>query len=256
MLIDSHAHLDMPEFNKDRSEVIQRAHQSGINYMITVGIDVESCRCAIALSEEFESVYAIVGIHPHNAKNIDNDTYDILKKLTRHDKVCALGEIGLDFFRNLSPREVQKKRFRELIDLAREEKLPIVVHDRDAHQETLSILKEGKAGEIGGVIHCFSGDYRMASHCITMGFYISIPGTITFHNALGLQEVVRHIPLERILIETDCPFLAPVPFRGKRNEPSYVKYVAEKIAQLKGLDFNEVAQVTSRNAKAVFKIPT
>ncbi|MCK5255422.1 MAG: TatD family hydrolase [Deltaproteobacteria bacterium] len=256
MLIDSHAHLDMPEFDKDRNEVIQRAHDCGIEYIITVGIDVDSCRHAIRLAEEFESVYAIVGIHPHNVKDIDGGTYDILRKLTQHEKVCALGEMGLDFFRNHSPRDIQLTRFREQIALAKELELPMVVHDRNAHRETLAILKEEKAFEVGGVIHCFSGDYEMASKCLNMGFYISIPGTITFKNAKSLQELVRSIPLDRILLETDSPFLAPMTFRGKRNEPSYVRYVADKIAKLKKLDFEEVASVTSQNVKTLFRIPT
>ncbi|KPJ60066.1 MAG: hydrolase TatD [Deltaproteobacteria bacterium DG_8] len=255
MLIDSHVHLDMPEFNKDRNEVIQRAHDRGIDYIVTVGIDVESCRHTLRLSEEFESVYAIVGIHPHNAKDIDETSYDFLRTFTRHNKVCALGEIGLDFFRNLSPRDIQVIRFREQIALAKELELPMVIHDRNAHRETLSILREEKAYEVGGVIHCFSGNQAMASQCLDMGFYISIPGTITFNNASLLQEVVRHIPLERIFLETDAPFLAPVPFRGKRNEPSYVRYVADKIAKIKRLDFEEVANVTSHNAKTLLQIP-
>ena len=255
MLIDSHAHLDMPEFDKDRNEVIQRAHDCGIEYIITVGIDVDSCRHAIRLAEEFESVYAIVGIHPHNVKDIDGGTYDILRKLTQHEKVCALGEMGLDFFRNHSPRDIQLTRFREQIALAKELELPMVVHDRNAHRETLAILKEEKAFEVGGVIHCFSGDYEMASKCFDMGFYLSIPGTITFRKATSLQELVRKLPLGRILIETDAPFLAPDPFRGKRNEPSYVQYVADKIAKIKKLDFEEVTAATSRNAKTLFKIP-
>ena len=255
MLIDSHAHLEMPEFAQDLSGVIQRAHDNGVNYIITIGIDIQSCKQAIALAEGNKSIYAILGIHPHNAKDIDKSTYPILRNLIQHDKVSALGEIGLDFFRNLSPQKVQIKRFRELIALARELKLPIVVHDRNAHQETLSILKEEKAFEVGGVIHCFSGDYKMASECLDMGFYISIPGTITFKNATSLQEIVRNIPLERILLETDSPFLAPMPFRGKRNEPSYVRYVADKIAKLKKLDFEEVANVTSQNVKTLLKIP-
>jgi TatD DNase family protein len=255
MLIDSHAHLEMSEFVQDRKDVIQRAYNNGIDCIITIGIDIEACQQAIALAEEFEFVYAVLGVHPHNAKDIDEGTYHILRSLTQHDKVCALGEIGLDFFRNLSPQDVQIKRFKELIELARELTLPIVVHDRDAHQETLSILKEEKAFEVGGVIHCFSGDYEMAANCLDMGFYISIPGTITFSKSTSLQELVRSIPLEWILIETDSPFLAPIPFRGKRNEPSYVRYVADKIAKIKNLDFEEVASVTSQNAKALFKIP-
>ena len=254
MLIDSHAHLEMPEYHNDRKEVIQRAHDSGIDYILTIGIDIEACHHAIALAEEFEFIYAVVGVHPHNAKDIEGDTYDSLRKLTQHEKVCALGEIGLDFFRNLSPQDVQTKRFRELIALARDLKLPIVVHDRDAHKETLAILKEEKAFEVGGVIHCFSGDYEMASKCLDMGFYISIPGTITFRKAASLQELVKRIPLERILVETDAPFLTPVPFRGRRNEPSYVSYVADKIAKIKKTDFAEVASVTTRNAKTLFHL--
>jgi TatD DNase family protein len=164
--------------------------------------------------------------------------------------------MGLDFFRNHSPREVQLKRFGEQVALAREVHLPVVIHDRDAHRETLDILKEEKASEVGGVIHCFSGDYSMASACMDMGFYISVPGTVTFAKAQALQEVVRRIPLERVLIETDCPFLAPVPFRGKRNEPAYVQYVAHAIAEIKKLSFEAVAEVTSRNACSVFSIPS
>ena len=255
IVIDSHAHLEMPEFDEDRSEVITRARENGIGYIVTVGIDIATCRKALALADAFDTIYAIVGVHPHNVKHIDGKTYTQLKEFVQHEKVRAVGEIGLDFYRNLSPRDVQMKRFRELISLAREVKLPIVVHDRDAHDETLSILKEEKAFEVGGVLHCFSGDYGMAAQCFDMGFYISIPGTVTFRNAHALQEVVRRSPLERMLIETDAPFLTPVPFRGKRNEPSYVRFVADTIAQLKGIDANEVALVSTRNAQSLFHIP-
>jgi TatD DNase family protein len=254
MLIDTHAHLDMPEFDKDRNEVIKRAQEGGIDYILTVGIDPDSCRSAITLAEQFDFVYAIVGIHPHNAKDVDEASYDFLRTCARHAKVRALGEMGLDFFRNHSPREVQLKRFREQVALAREVRLPVVIHDRDAHRETIDILKEEKASEVGGVIHCFSGDYAMAAACMDMGFYISVPGTVTFTKAQTLQEVVRRIPLERVLIETDCPFLAPVPFRGKRNEPAYVQYVARAIADIKNLSFETVAATTSENARLLFGI--
>jgi TatD DNase family protein len=256
MLIDTHAHLDMPEFDRDRNEVVKRAQEGGVEYIVTVGIDEASCRSAITLAEEFAFVYAIVGIHPHNAKDVDAASYDLLRSYARHAKVRALGEMGLDFFRNHSPREVQLSRFREQVALAREVHLPVVIHDRDAHRETLEILQEEKAAEVGGVIHCFSGDYAMASKCMDMGFYISIPGTVTFPKAQTLQEVVRCIPLERVLIETDCPFLAPVPFRGKRNEPAYVQYVARAIADIKKLSFEKVAEVTSQNACSVLSIPS
>jgi TatD DNase family protein len=168
--------------------------------------------------------------------------------------VKAYGEIGLDFFRNLSPREVQLDRFREQIALAKELKLPIVVHDRDAHQETLEILRSEKAEECGGIIHCFSGDYDMAKHCLDMGFYISIPGSITFRNAKPFQEIIRELPLESLLLETDAPFLAPVPFRGKRNEPSYIRSTAQKVAEIKKISFEKVAEVTTQNALRVFKL--
>ena len=256
MLIDSHAHLEMPEYKKDRDGVIKRARDEGIGYIVTVGIDVDSCRQALKLADTYDTVYAIVGVHPHNVKHIDGNTYTQLKQFVLHEKVRAVGEIGLDFYRNLSPQDVQLKRFRELIALAREVKLPVVVHDRDAHRETLSILQEEKAFEVGGVIHCFSGDYAMASKCFDMGFYISIPGTVTFRKAHTLQEVAKRSPLDRMLIETDAPFLAPVPFRGKRNEPSYAKYVAEALAHLKGIDVEEVARVTSSNTQSLLGIPS
>lgn len=256
ILIDSHAHLEMSDYKDDRNEVITRARESGIGYIVTVGIDIATCKKALALADEFDTIYAIVGVHPHNVKHINEKTYTQLKEFLRHEKVRAVGEIGLDFYRNLSPRNVQLKRFRELISLAREVKLPMVVHDRDAHEETLSILREEKAFEVGGVIHCFSGDYAMASQCFDMGFYISIPGTVTFKKAHALQDVVKRSPLERMLIETDAPFLAPVPFRGKRNEPSYVRFVADALAQLKGVAVEEVARVTSSNAQSVFGIPS
>jgi TatD DNase family protein len=178
----------------------------------------------------------------------------VLKGLCKDEKVKAFGEIGLDFFRNLSPRDIQLKRFREQIGLAKEVKLPIVIHDREAHQETMEILRSERAEECGGIIHCFSGDYEMAKTCIDMGFFISIPGTITFKNADGFREIVRRIPLESLLIETDAPFLTPEPYRGKRNEPSFVRYTAQKMAEVKKLSFEKVAEVTTENALRVYKL--
>ena len=256
MLVDSHAHLEMPEFQKDLEEVIQRAKESGVEYIFTVGTEKKDWKRALEISHSHPRVFAILGVHPHNAKEIDDRTYPILKDLCRNEKVRAYGEIGLDFFRNHSPREVQIKRFREQIALAKELHLPIVIHDRDAHEETLEILKSEKAEVYGGIIHCFSGDYRMAKECIDMGFYISVPGTITFKNAGEFQEIVRNLPLESLLVETDAPFLAPVPFRGKRNEPGFVPYTAQKIAELKKVPFEKVAEVTTANALRVFKLKT
>jgi TatD DNase family protein len=207
---------------------------------------------ALEIAHSHSSVYAILGVHPHNAKEIDEETYSTLTKLCRDEKVRAYGEIGLDFYRNLSPRAVQLTRFREQIVLARELGLPIVIHDREAHRETLEILRSEKAEECKGIIHCFSGDYEMAKDCIEMGFYISVPGTITYKNADGFQEIVRRLPLESLLIETDAPFLAPVPFRGKRNEPSFVRYTAQKVAEIKKVSFEKFAEITTENALRIY----
>jgi TatD DNase family protein len=254
MLIDSHAHLEMPEFKKDLEGVIQRAKESGITYIFTVGTERKDWNRTLEIAHLHPSVYAILGVHPHNAKEIDDQTYPILMKLCRDEKVKAYGEIGLDFFRNLSSRDVQLKRFREQIGVAKQLGLPIVVHDREAHHETLEILKSEKADECGGIIHCFSGNYEMATECIEMGFYISVPGTITFKNAERFQEIVRKIPLESLLVETDAPFLTPIPFRGKRNEPSYVRYTAEKVAEIKKISLDKVAEVTTENALKVYRL--
>jgi len=252
--IDSHAHLDLSEFKKDMPDVIQRAKESGIENIITIGIGVQECKAALRIAEAYPSVYAAIGIHPHNAKSLDLKTLDFLEDNAKHKKVVALGEMGLDFFRNHSSREDQIRAFRAQLDLAKSVKLPVIIHDRDAHDETLSILEEEKAGLTGGVIHCFSGDAQMAFKCIDMGFYISIPGTVTFKNAKKQIEVVRKIPIEKTLIETDCPFLAPVPYRGKRNEPLYVKYVAEAIAKIKNMQLEDVARITVLNTKKFFSL--
>ena len=252
MLVDSHAHLEMPDFKRDLEQVIQRAKESGVGYIFTVGTEKKDWKRAVEIADSHPSIYAILGVHPHNAKEIDDQTYPTLRKLCRNGKVKAYGEIGLDFFRNLSPRDIQLKRFREQIALAKELGLPIVVHDREAHQETLEILKSEKAEECGGIIHCFSGDYGMAKACMGMGFYISITGNITFKNAEELREIVKRIPLESLLVETDAPFLTPDPFRGKRNEPSYVRYTADKVAEIKKVSFERVAEVTTENALRVY----
>ena len=254
MLIDSHAHLEMPEFRKDLDEVLQRAKDSGVKYIFTVGTEKKDWRRALEIAQSHPSVYAILGIHPHNAKEIDEKTYPVLKELCKHERVKAYGEIGLDFFRDHSPRDVQLRRFREQVCLAKELKLPIVVHDREAHQETQEILKSEKAGENGGIIHCFSGDEEMAKACIDMGFYISIPGSITYKSAGPFHELVKKLPLESLLVETDAPFLTPVPFRGKRNEPSYVRYTAERVAEIKNIPFEKVAEATTQNALTVFRL--
>jgi TatD DNase family protein len=254
MLIDSHAHLEMPEFKKDLEEVLQRAKEAGVQIIFTVGTEQRDWGRALEIANAHPWVYAILGVHPHNAKEIDDSTYPTLKKICRGEKVRAFGEIGLDFFRNHSPRDVQVKRFREQIGLAKELKLPIVVHDRDAHEETLEALRSERADDCGGIIHCFSGDLDMARKCMDMGFCISVPGSITYKNAESFQKIVRELPLDSLLVETDAPFLTPVPFRGKRNEPGYVRYTAQKVAEIKKIPFEKVAEATTENALRVFRL--
>ena len=254
MLIDTHAHLTMPQFKKDFKEVLRNAKTKGIKRIITVGTDINDCRKAVALANEHDFISASVGIHPHDAKTITPETYPRLREWAQQDNVVAIGEIGLDFFRGLSPREIQAQRFREQLQLARKVSLPVIIHDREAHQEVVKILREEKAETIGGVIHCFSGDRDMAKECLDMGFYISIPGTITYKNSGDFQKLVQYLPLEQILIETDCPFLAPHPFRGKRNEPAYVRYTAEAVAKIKKMEIDELGEITTRNAKKLFNL--
>jgi TatD DNase family protein len=254
MFIDSHAHLEMGEFDGDRDEVLSRALAAGVERIVTVGTNLPDCRKAVEIAHRHPSVYAAIGIHPHEAGTINGETYDELKALAKDGRVVAWGEIGLDFFHRHSAPEIQLKRFEEQLCIAEELALPFVIHDRDAHRETLSLIR-GWKGKRSGVIHCFSGDVAMAETCLDMGFYLSIAGPVTFPKAFQLQEVVRHCPLERLLIETDAPYLAPQPRRGKRNEPAYVVHTARQIGALKGVAPEEVGRITSENARRVFRIP-
>lgn len=254
MLVDSHAHLEMKDFDKDRERVIARAQEAGVKYIITVATNIPDTLKALEIAQKNAGVFVALGIHPHEAKEIKEEDFTELRRLAREEKVVAFGEIGLDFYRQHSPREIQLRRFRELVRLGQEISLPIIIHAREAHEETIRILREEANGQWRGVFHCFSGDLAMAQQVIQMGFFISIPGTVTFKKSWQQQEVVQKIPLERILLETDAPFLAPEPYRGKRNEPAYVRYTAEKIAQLKGLSFADVARITSLNAHLLFGV--
>ena len=254
MLIDSHCHLEMPDFQRDLEQVLQRAKDAGVGYIFTIGTEEKDWRKAVEIAEAQASVYAILGIHPHNAKEIGDQTYATLRALCTHRKVKACGEMGLDFFRNFSPRDVQLRRFREQINLAKEMGLPIVVHDREAHRETLEVLKSEDAATCGGIVHCFSGDYEMARKCIDLGFYISLPGSLTYRNADRFREIVKRLPLGSLLIETDAPFLTPVPLRGRRNEPSYVRYTAEKLAEIKKVSFEKIAEMTTANASRIYRL--
>jgi TatD DNase family protein len=251
--IDTHAHLDMPEF-KDLPQVIQRAREAGVSTIMTVGIDPASCRKAIEIAGTYPGIFAILGVHPHDAANVGEKDLDSLKALARHEKVKAWGEIGLDFFRNLSPPAIQQEIFRRQITIAKELKLPVVIHSRSATRETITCLREERAGEMGGVIHCFSGDAKAARQYLEMGFLISIPGVVTFNKAEGLREVVKGLPADKLLLETDAPFLAPVPHRGKRNEPAYVSLTAAACAEIRGEDISVLADFTTRNARRVFRL--
>jgi TatD DNase family protein len=256
MLIDTHAHLEMREFNDDREDVIKRAREAGVEYIITIGTTIESSRDAVLLAEKYDFIYAAIGIHPHEVKDILHPTYEILRHFAQHKKVVAYGEIGLDYHYEHSPRTDQKRKFRDMLREARELDLPVIVHDRDAHDDTLQILSEEWSPDLGGVLHCFSGDAAMAKRAIEMGFSLSIAGPVTFPKAESLREVVKQIPIEHLLIETDSPYLAPQPVRGRRNEPAFVRHTAEAIAALKGLSVDDVARITSFNAMQLFGIGT
>ncbi|NTW58911.1 MAG: YchF/TatD family DNA exonuclease [Nitrospirae bacterium] len=254
MLIDTHAHLEMREFNDDRDDVIKRAKDAGVEYIVTIGTTVESSRDAVMLADKYDLIYAAIGIHPHEAKDILHPAYEILRHFAQHKKVVAYGEIGLDYYHEHTQRVVQQRKFRDMLHEAKELKLPIIVHDRDAHEDTLRILKDDWDPALGGVMHCFSGDIEYAKQVMDLGFHISIAGPVTFPKAQALRDVVKQVPIEQLLIETDAPYLAPQQFRGKRNEPAYVRTTAEEIAKVKGLTFDDVARITSFNAMQLFGI--
>jgi len=254
MLIDSHAHLDMKLFDADRDQVIDRAVSNDVRYIISVGIDNISSRNALNLATHYPSIFATAGIHPHNADDANKDDLEHIALMAQQDKTIAIGEIGLDFFRNRSSRQNQIEVFTQQLDIAMSLDLPVVIHDREAHTETVNILTSFKQKEQRGIIHCFSGDYKLAKTFINMGYYISIPGAVTYNNASQIHDVVRRVPLNRLLLETDAPFLTPIPYRGKRNEPSYIVHTAQKIANLRGISFKEVSYQTSKNVCQLFNL--
>ncbi len=253
VLIDSHAHIYYRDYDADFEEMLQRATDAGVAAILVVGTDIESSRESVALAEKYPQMYAAVGIHPHDAGAVTEECYQTIRELAlSSSKVVAIGEIGLDFYRDRSPRDVQETVFRRLLRLANELKKPVIIHDRDAHQQVLDCLRQ--EGAHRGVLHCFSGDAAMAAEAIGMGFYISIPGTITYPGNNSLREVVRVASIDRMLVETDCPYLTPVPYRGKRNEPAYVRLAAERLAEVKGLMLDDVARITTKNVRDLFGI--
>ncbi len=253
-LVDSHAHLDNRPFADDLDAVIDRAADNGIGYILSVGCDLDSSRANVELAQRYPALYAAVGFHPHDATALTPAALDRLRELLNRPKVVAVGEIGLDYYRNRSPHQIQQQAFRRQLSLARETGKPVIIHDRDAHADVLRILAEEDAGSIGGVLHCFSGDLEMARKCLDLGFYLSFTGTITYPKNEAVRQLLGQLPLERILLETDCPYLAPQPFRGKRNEPAYVRYTAETLADIRGLTVDDVARITSRNCFDLFGI--
>lgn len=249
--VETHTHLDLIKRNAE--EVVKDAAEKKVTKMVTVGIDLESSKIALEFASRFEGVYAAIGYHPNESKLMDILGWEELEKLAHNKKVVAIGETGLDYYRRRSTIKQQMEAFKKHLNLARKLDLPLIVHDREAHRDVMKILKEGAQG-LKVVIHCFSGDMDMAQKCLEEGYYIGIGGVVTFKNAKTLQMITKEIPLKRILLETDSPFLAPHPFRGKPNEPKYIPLIAEKIAEIKRVSLEEVAERTSANSKEIFGI--
>jgi len=247
-LFDTHAHLHFPDFDADRAETMARARQAGVTRMLTIGTEVPTSRAAIALAQAERDVWASVGVHPHDAAEADEAVLAEIERLAGESRVVAVGEIGLDFFRTLSPREAQERVFRHLIGVARRAHKPVIVHCRDAHPEVLAVLGEERADEVGGVMHCFSGDVAVARRCLDLGLLVSLAGPVTYPNARALPEVARFVPGDRLVVETDCPFLPPQGYRGKRNEPAYLALTAARVAELRGEPLEEFARRSSENA--------
>lgn len=254
MLIDSHVHLDDKRFDGDRDILIENLKSNNIEMVINIGADLETSVASVDLANKYGNIYAAVGVHPHSAKEVNTMVMEQLKDLASNEKVVAIGEIGLDFYYDNSPRDLQRKWFIEQLKLAKKLDLPVIIHTRDAAGETFDILKNNQNGNVRGVLHCYSGSPEMALEYVKMGFHISLGGPVTFKNARVVREVAEAVPIDKLLIETDCPYLTPEPYRGKRNEPMYVKYVAEKIAEIKKVSYEELVKTTNSNTKELFGI--
>lgn len=252
MLIDTHCHLDFPEFTQDRDEVIKRAKNEGIDYIINIGSSLSGSKRACELSKQYDYIYATVGVHPHEADRFDKKEEIAIRELAKLEKVVAIGEIGLDYYKNYSKAENQRVLFISLIKLAKDFDLPLVIHTRQAASDTLAILK--KAMPVRAAVHCFSGEENFLKECLDLGFYISFTCNITYKRADNLRNLASLAPLERLLLETDAPFLPPEEFRGRRNEPAYIKYLAKEIARIKEISIDEAARITTDNAKQFFNI--
>jgi len=253
MLVDTHCHLDFPEFDEDRDEVIRRAKSAGIGYIINIGSSLLGSKKALELSQQYDFIYATIGLHPHEADKFDDKVAATIEKLAREDKVAAIGETGLDYYKNYSKTENQKVLFRYLVKLAKDLGLPLVIHNRQAQEDTLEILNEFVP--VKAVVHCFSGDENFLKRCLDFNFFVSFTCNITYKKAKDLRTFVKLTPLDRLMLETDAPFLPPEGLRGKRNEPAYVKSLAEEIANIKEVVLEEVAGITTDNARRFFNLP-
>lgn len=253
-LVDTHAHLDFPELSQDLEGIFHRARKRFVEHIITVGIDIKSSITALEFARSFRWVSATAGIHPHGAHELSTQEIDILREIGSNPEVVAIGEVGLDYYRDRQPRDIQRRCLRQQLEIAIEIKKPIVFHVREAFDDFFSIIEPLASKLLGGVVHCFSGDWAIAKRCLNLGFCISIPGVVTYPKAFTIQEVVKKLPSDSILLETDSPFLTPVPHRGKPNEPSFVFHTAEKVAQLRGEDLESLCNQTSKNAIRVFNI--
>ncbi len=254
MIFETHAHYEDEAFDIDREELLDRLPKQGIEYVVDICSSVDSVERVLKLAEQYPFIYAAVGIHPEDAKELNEENFAWLREKAMHPKSVAIGEIGLDYYWDTTDRDTQKKWFERQMELARELKLPLVIHSRDAANDTYHMLKDARAEELGAIIHCFSYSVEQARQYLSMGFYLGIGGVITFTNARKLKEVVEYAPIEQLVLETDCPYLAPVPYRGKRNDSTYLTYIAQQIAELKKMDYEEVIRVTSENAKRFYHL--
>ena len=255
MLVDTHAHLDFPDFDPQRQEVIARAGQAGVKYIINVSSDLRGCAASLELARNYENIFAAIGIHPHSAEETREEDFQRIPGLLKNKKVVAIGEVGLDYYRNLSPQDRQRDLFSRFIGLSLETQLPLIIHSRDAETDTINILKSRAAGaEIKGVIHCFSGSRNFCQECLDLGLSISFTCNVTYKKSEASRELVKYVPSNRLLLETDCPYLSPEGLRGKRNEPANVRLLAQFIADLRGCSFEEIARNTSDNAIKLFRL--
>jgi TatD DNase family protein len=254
-LFDTHAHLHFPDFADDLDDVMTRARAAGVGGILTVGTDAATSRAAIEIAEREPDVWATVGVHPHDAEGADAAVLAEIERLAAATRVVAVGEIGLDFFRDLSPRPAQERALRAQLEIARRVARPVVLHCRDAHEEMLAILAEHRVGEMGGVMHCFSGDVPIARRCLDLGLVLSLAGPVTYPKARALPEVARFVPGDRLVVETDCPYLPPQPFRGRRNEPAHVAITAARVAELRGEAIDTLAARLTATARRLFRLP-